>query len=462
VSENEKYNVLIVDDEEVVLQVMQAHLAELPCRVIPTLSPAEAIHVLRTHEVAVLICDLNFNMPELNGNVVLAAARLVNPDTVPIVVSGAGDQQAIIEAINQGGIWKYIVKPWEKNELLTLVQTGLDHYAKLSRPRMELEELAHSIATKMKNVVGKHQTHKTRSLRFVKKKPHKKVVIRPHKEGVLDNRYRLGKIVGEGRSGTVYKAEDLLLRMPVAIKIINPRFIDDEFALSTLKTEARIAMRLSHKHIVRLHTLQKLDDTYFIVMEYVKGQTWRRILDVYGQLSTDSVIQVMRVCSDALLYAHRQGVIHKDMKPENLLLTNDGVLKIIDFGISCLTSAQTTTEFVIGTPAYMSPEQIRGEILDLRTDIYALGMIIHELITGKPVFHHSVDPASVLEAGPIELPDIPEDIRWVLEKAIAANPNDRWESVATFATAFVDAADPTSAQFSRARTEHHGMPQDSI
>jgi serine/threonine-protein kinase len=245
--------------------------------------------------------------------------------------------------------------------------------------------------------------------------------------------------------------------MPVAIKIINPHFIDDDFALSTLKTEARIAMRLSHKHIVRLHTLQKLDDTYFIVMEYVKGQTWRRILEVYGQLSMDSVIQVVRVCSDALLYAHRQGVIHKDLKPENLLLTEDGVLKIIDFGISCLTTSQTRTEYVIGTPAYMSPEQIRGEILDLRTDIYSLGMIICELITGEPVFPHSVDPASVLEASLIEIPNVPKQLRWVLEKAVQPDPEKRWESIPTFAAAFIDAADPTSAQFSRARTEHRAI-----
>ncbi|MDI6775087.1 MAG: serine/threonine-protein kinase [Verrucomicrobiota bacterium] len=193
----------------------------------------------------------------------------------------------------------------------------------------------------------------------------------------ITRRYRIREKLGEGGAGVVYKAQDQFLDMPVAIKFLNPQLTHDKQAVASLKAEARIAMRLSHPHIVHLHNLEKSGNKFFLVMEHIKGSTFRELLRVYGRMPLDTVIETFRVCSDALSYAHRYGVLHNDLKPENLLIADDGVLKVIDFGISCLINARQT-DFIMGTPAYMSPEQIRGERLDRRTDVYSLGIMTYE------------------------------------------------------------------------------------
>ncbi len=258
----------------------------------------------------------------------------------------------------------------------------------------------------------------------------------------LTNRYRLLRLLGEGGTGTVYKAQDTFLETDVAVKILNKALTFDKAAIDSLKKEAVIAMRLSHPHIVHLHNLDKVGPRYFLVMEFIEGSTLRGLLDVYNYLKLESVTQILSVCADALSYAHRKGVLHNDLKPENLLLTNDGVLKIIDFGIACLINTRQQ-EFIMGTPAYMSPEQIRGEDMDERTDVYSMGIITYEMFTGKTPFPREAQFQDVLDALPASLPELKDDaVRRVVEKAIAPNREDRYPSVGAYVAAFVDAAYP--------------------
>ncbi len=261
----------------------------------------------------------------------------------------------------------------------------------------------------------------------------------------LTNRYRLLRLLGEGGTGTVYKAQDVFLEAEVAVKILNKALTFDKQAIDSLKQEALIAMRLSHPHIVHLHNLDKVGPRFFLVMEYIEGSTLRGLLDVYGYLKLETVTQALSVCADALSYAHRKGVLHNDLKPENLLLTEDGVLKIIDFGIACLINTRQQ-EFIMGTPAYMSPEQIRGEDLDVSTDVYSMGIITYEMFTGKTPFPRDAQFQDVLDALPVTLSGIEnEAVRRVVEKAIAPNRGDRYPSVGAYVAAFVDAAYPGSA-----------------
>ncbi|MCK5849772.1 MAG: protein kinase [Kiritimatiellae bacterium] len=432
------YTVLVVDDEEAVLGLMATHLSDLPYTIIPTSSPAEAIHILKNREIAVLLCDLNLNMPNMDGNTILAVARESNSDIVSILISGISDQESMIQAINEGGIWKFLSKPWDKQDLIALVAAAVDHYARTGEQDGQLKSLARNVTRLQTEQMGGTR----KRIRVVHKvSPLIKAKYLIESGTLLANRYELGEEIGEGGIGKVFKAQDMMLQMTVAVKVLFPEFSDDDVAITTLKEEARIAMQLSHRHIVRLHNLQKVHGYYYLVMEYVEGKTFREILELSGRLTMDSVAQIIRVSSDALSYAHRHGVIHKDLKPDNILLTDDGVLKIIDFGIACLAKTQDSSSPIIGTPSYMSPEHIRGATLDVRTDIYALGIMAYEFLSGKQPFPANLSLLEMLDMMPPKLdsPVVPSDVAAVLEKATAFRRSNRWESVPAFATALIDA-----------------------
>ena len=263
---------------------------------------------------------------------------------------------------------------------------------------------------------------------------------RPKRRVFVGTRYQIEEELGTGGTGTVYKALDRLLNMPVALKVLNPDVAFLASSVAALKEEARVTLSLSHPHIVRLHDLQKVGMNYFLVMEYVEGDSFRRILDRDGPQPPSLAVQVVGVCSDALSYAHRHGVMHNDLKPGNLLLTLDGVLKIIDFGLAALMNRYQSSEDVVGTPMYMSPEQKRGELLDERTDVYALGLIAYELLTGIVPFPPRASPEDTMNMERYGLAAAEGSVRTVLEKAAAADRGERWPSVDAFSRAFAEAA----------------------
>ena len=435
--DEDDYRILFVDDDDVVLEVAERLLGDLPYTFVATSSPAKAIQILTLWEVAVLLCDLN--MPGIDGLEVLAKAREANPDIVSILVTGMADQDATIRAINEGGIWKYIAKPWKPDELVALVREGVQLYAERRRPHMKLKILAHGMTAKLRGKEKARQKVKPPVMFLRKPKP---CLRSPVQHGIIPGtRYKIEEVIGAGGTGTVYKAHDTLLGMPVAIKVLSPKLAKDKGAIATLKEEARIAMQLSHRHIVRLHNLQTAGATYFLVMEYVEGQSLRQVITAYTKLPLDSVAQIVEVCADALSYAHRHGIVHKDLKPDNMLLTEDGVLKIIDFGIAALVDAQRAGGDIMGTPAYMSPEQLAGAALDARTDVFSMGVIVYELLTGCLPFRRDVVIKGVHEAsGLAHFTDLPAGIMESVAKAMAPNRDERWSSVDDFAQAFLKAA----------------------
>jgi serine/threonine-protein kinase len=268
------------------------------------------------------------------------------------------------------------------------------------------------------------------------------------RDTVEGGRYRIDEVIGEGGSGRVCRAYDLLLDMVVAIKFLNPELVRDEESIAALKSETRICLQLVHKHIVRIYNLEKRGANFMLIMEYLKGSTLFSLLQQYPEgLPLDFVAQIVAVATDALGYAHAHGVLHKDITPGNLFLTDDDVLKIIDFGIASTVGAQNKdTDTVIGTPVYMSPEQLRGEILDCRTDIYSLGVLVHQLLTGRTVNAPDATVQDMAYHPRPPITDLPQKLADVIAVATSFSPADRWESMERFGAAFAAAAAEAGAE----------------
>jgi hypothetical protein len=225
--------------------------------------------------------------------------------------------------------------------------------------------------------------------------------------------YLIRGLLGEGGMGVVYLAEDSRLGRTVALKAVAPKFVDDPARRERLRREARAAASLHHPGIATVFALEEIDDHLYIAGEYVPGETLRDEL-ARGPLAPARAVDTMLAVARALAVAHERGVIHRDLKPENLIRTPAGEVKILDFGLarihdpSLTHTALSADGSVLGTPAYMSPEQIRGTTVDARSDLFALGVVLYELVTDvNPFAGH--DPAStiarILEAEPERLRD---------------------------------------------------------
>lgn len=261
----------------------------------------------------------------------------------------------------------------------------------------------------------------------------------PAEGAVLAGRYRLLSLIGKGGIGAVYRAEDRLLHMPVAVKVLAAEFARDPDHVAALKAEAKTAMALAHPNIVRLHTLHEDRGRYLLVMELVEGRSLRAYLQEYGHFEPGFVTDVVDVLAGALHYAHGRGLLHNDLKPDNLLLTADGVLKVVDFGLAALAHAPRQGP-LYGTPEYMSPERLKGLALDARSDIYGLGMTAYELLTGRLPFPPEIPRENRVGLVPGELTGVSAALCAVLSRAIAQDPGRRQADALAFAAEFAAAA----------------------
>lgn len=262
----------------------------------------------------------------------------------------------------------------------------------------------------------------------------------PPSLGVMDplERYRIDCVIGEGGTGQVVKAYDQLLEMDVAIKILAPCLVNDPEALSALKSEARITLSLIHNHILRIYNLERSGDKYLLIMEYLKGKT---ICELQAELRAGFepafVASVITVVASAIGYAHRHGVLHKDLTPGNVFFADDGLVKVIDFGLASVVGASSTVadDFIVGTPTYMSPEQLRGEVLDVKTDIYSIGVLTHQMLTGRVVSAPDATIEDLAFRPHAPITDLAPELASVIDTATAFSPADRYSSIEEFATA---------------------------
>jgi serine/threonine protein kinase len=257
------------------------------------------------------------------------------------------------------------------------------------------------------------------------------------KNKLILKRYRVIKKIASGGMADVFLGDDLKLNRKVAIKILAANYAGDKNFVVRFKSEAQILARLNHPNIVQVYDWGEFDSSYFICMEYVEGDSLKDIIEKKGPLPPETVVDYAIQISSALLMAHKSNLIHRDIKPQNILVTTEGEVKVTDFGIAkSLSTDITKTLNIMGTAHYISPEQARGEILDHRTDIYSMGIVLYEMLTADVPFRggSSIDISlkHIYEKPlrPSELiGNIPEKLEKIIMHCLEKNPADRYPNI---------------------------------
>ena len=259
---------------------------------------------------------------------------------------------------------------------------------------------------------------------------------------VLGGRYRVEARIGSGGMGEVYRGVDTVLDRTVAIKVLLPQFARDANFVDRFRREAQAAARLNHPNLVGIYDSGADGETQFIVMEFIQGRTLDDFMSAGGRFTVPHAVEVAEKICDALAYAHVAGVIHRDIKPANVMVTRKGEVKVMDFGIARIVAGPQTapqTSAVLGTAAYISPEQAQGQPVDGRSDIYSLGAVLYEMLTGRPPFtgdspvavaYKQVNESPVLPS--IANPEVTPLLDAVLMRALAKNPANRYQTADEF------------------------------
>ena len=268
----------------------------------------------------------------------------------------------------------------------------------------------------------------------------------------INDRYQIIKTLGEGGMANVYLAHDEILDRNVAVKVLRGDLANDEKFVRRFQREALSASSLSHPNIVEMYDVGEDDGGYYIVMEYVDGKTLKQVLKQRGKLSVTEVVDIMLQVTDGMAHAHDAYIIHRDIKPQNIMILPNGVIKITDFGVAtALNSTQLTqTNSVMGTVHYLPPEQANGKGSTIRSDIYSMGIMMYELLTGKVPYkgESAVEIALKHLKEPIpsirkEIPSIPQSIENIILKACAKNPKNRYSDARSMHEDLLTALDPS-------------------
>jgi len=262
-------------------------------------------------------------------------------------------------------------------------------------------------------------------------------------------KYEITGLLGRGAMGVVYKAYDPSIARTVAIKAIRKDLLDQDNmdgVIARFRNEAMAAGRLNHPGIIAIYDYGEADDTAFIAMEYAEGQGLRDYLRARGAVKLTDIALMMAQLLDALEYAHQRGVIHRDIKPGNIIITDEGKLKVTDFGIARLDASNLTqTGMIVGTPSYMAPEQYTGLAVDMRADLFSAGVVLYEMITGMKPFSGTSEVIAYQichapHAAPSDLdPALPRSLDEVIGRALAKKKEDRYGSAAEFSRALMAA-----------------------
>jgi len=286
---------------------------------------------------------------------------------------------------------------------------------------------------------------------------------------LLANRYELIDKIGSGGMATVYRARCQTLDRIVAVKVLKDELAADPSLVSRFKSEALAAARLSHPNLVNIFDVGEDNGIHYIVMEYIEGRTLRDVISEQRSLSPSQAVNIAAMVCDGLEHAHSRGLIHRDIKPHNILVTNDGNVKIADFGIARVVSTSTITygTNIMGSVYYISPEQAKGETTGPETDIYSLGCVLYEMVTGKPIFdgdspitvalkHVHEEPISPRVLNPA----IPGGLERVILRAVAKDPAVRYHSASDMKEALIRYSDLPLSSRNKSKADVQTIPMD--
>ena len=412
----------------------------------------EANSICPTHEQIQIRIGVNSGMgyrkdEDIYGDVVNLAARLTkrsSPAQILIsktVMSAAGS----IEGVAYTHLGKVTVEGRsDKDDLYEVVWTDPDAYAEIRRKT--------SVAL-VRGEIYPRSSHAQHSERYSSSFPTppvsgpNRLFETPLPAPVeLTRRYDLLEELGRGGMGIVYKARDRETGDLVALKLLKPEIASDKAVMARFKNELRLARKITHKNVCRIYEFHRAGTTGYISMEYVEGESLRSALARYGSVGIRKALEIGQQLCDGLVEAHSQGVVHRDLKPENVMLDREGRVKIMDFGIArSLAATLTQTGSTLGTPSYMAPEQAEGKTVDERTDIYAVGLILFEVVTGRQVF--SGDTAAqvaykqVHEPPPLLRdvdPTLPPALEELTARCLSKSPEDRFRTVESLEVALTN------------------------
>ncbi len=426
VSGTGKARVLVVDDEEGNRDLLGRRLQREGYAVVSAGGGHEALALMAKEQVDVVLLDVM--MPDLDGFAVLQKLKAegATRDVPVIMISALDDLSAIARCIEAGAV-DYLPKPFEPVILrarlaaslaekrfrdqerdlvralgvVTAAASAVESGAYTAGQLGEVAQRADAVGRlarvmdRMATEVGERERRLRGRLDLLKGEV---VVARRTSEfpaaeqddrlrsgETFAGRYTIESVVGRGGMGTVYKARDSELNEVVAIKTLRPELVKDEDARERFKDEIRLTRRITHRNVVRTHDFGEFDGLWYLTMEYVEGLTVRELLDARGTLGVEPALAIGAQLAESLVVAHAMGVIHRDLKPQNLLVDDAGVLKVMDFGVARLaenTASHTQAGMIVGTPMYMSPEQLTGETVDARADLYSVGVVLYEVLTG--------------------------------------------------------------------------------
>jgi len=369
-------------------------------------------HALTTMIVGVWICDLNVEGANLKS--LIAIAEYTSPG---IKILFIGTKLAALKAktlLSAGHGVGFLPRPFPGVTLKKQVSDCVAAYLADPTRKTKSGFSVDASGKRILRVSGELETYETRA------------------SGPDPEQYALNALLGVGGTGTVFLARDLFLDIDVAIKVINPDILSDPAILDSLRDEARIAMQLSHRNIVRVYNFSAYNACYYIVMELVRGQPLRDVIVENGSLCVMTTCRILLACADGLEYAHANNVTHNDLKPENIFITDGGEVKIIDFGTATLKNKVKELTHIIGTPEYISPEQLRCEIPGPETDVYALGIITYLMLVGSFPFSADTTQEDFLNGVRPDFSDLPESVAQVLSRATAYDVASRYSSVTDF------------------------------
>jgi len=338
----------------------------------------------------------------LDGKAFLESMRRATPGVKVLLTGTLACRLMAKRLIEQGLAERFVVKPW---------------------PAMVIRNAVRGLADGKVEVITQGDERAESALQTRRREE-------MMEDGALfaGSRFRLDGWLGGGGMGRVYRAWDLLLDMPVALKLLHPHLSRDAEALSALGEEARILMGLSSRYIVRLYNLERIEGVYFLVMEYVGGGSLGQVMAAEEFREPGNVLAVAGAVAEALDAAHAIDVLHCDLTAGNVLISEEGMPKLIDFGISMLANRRREGGDVMGTPAFMSPEQLQGKDLDRRTDVFSFGVLLCQMLTGYLPQEESWSVQDLAWRERPMVPGISEAVARVLAKALAVRREERWAS----------------------------------